>query len=101
MVLTSCHGDAYTRAMDRDEPVTEARAPEAADVDLRTTLDLVELMNREDATVPAAVAGARGDVAAVADEIVERLGRGGRLVLAGAGTSGSLARAEAAECRAT
>jgi len=87
--------------MDRDEPVTEARASEAADLDLRTTLELVELMNREDATVPAAVAGARGDVAAVVDEIVERLGRGGRLVLAGAGTSGRLAQAEAAECRAT
>ncbi len=87
--------------MDRDESVTEARASEAADLDLRTTLELVELMNREDATVPGAVAGARADIAAVVDEIVERLGRGGRLVLAGAGTSGSLAQAEAAECGAT
>src|SRR5712691_6662235 len=87
--------------MDRDEPVTEARGAEAADLDLRTTLELVELMNREDAAVPAAVAAARSDVAAVVDETVERLGRGGRLVLVGAGTSGRLAEAEAAECRAT
>ena len=87
--------------MDRDEPVTEARAAEAADLDLRTTFDLVELMNLEDAAVPAAVAGARVDVAAVVDEIVERLGLGGRLILVGAGTSGRLAEAEAAECGAT
>ena len=53
--------------MDRDEPVTEARAAEAADLDLRTTFDLVELMNLEDAAVPAAVAGARVDIAAVVD----------------------------------
>src|SRR5947199_205027 len=32
--------------MDRDEPVTEARTAEAYDLDLRTTLELVELMNR-------------------------------------------------------
>ena len=35
------------------------------------------------------------------DELVERLGRGGRLVLVGAGSSGRLAQAEAAECEAT
>src|SRR5438552_3712417 len=87
--------------MERDEPVTEARAADAADLDLRTTFELVELINREDAAVPAAVAGARSDVAAVVDEIVERLGRGGRLIFVGAGTSGRLAEAEAAECGAT
>jgi N-acetylmuramic acid 6-phosphate etherase len=87
--------------MDRDELVTEARAQEGADLDLRSTRELVELMNREDSSVPHAVAGVASDIVAVVDELVDRLGRGGRLVLVGAGSSGRLAQAEAAECEAT
>src|SRR5437763_11980060 len=87
--------------MDLDDVVTEARAAGAADLDLRSTRELVALMNREDATVPGAVAAAAEEIAAVVDELVERLGRGGRLVLVGAGSSGRLAQAEAAECEAT
>ena len=87
--------------MDRDELVTEARAAGGADLDLRSTRELVELMNREDALVPAAVAAAGDQIAAVVNELVERLGHGGRFVLVGAGSSGRLAQAEAAECEAT
>jgi N-acetylmuramic acid 6-phosphate etherase len=87
--------------MDRDELVTEERAAGAADLDLRSTRELVELMNREDATVATVVAAARDEIAAVVDALVDRLGRGGRLVLVGAGSSGRLAQAEAAECEAT
>jgi N-acetylmuramic acid 6-phosphate etherase len=101
MVLTNFHQQAYTPSMDRDEFVTEARAPQHADLDLRSTRELIELMNREDSSVPDAVAGEAEEIAAVVDELVERLGRGGRLVLVGAGSSGRLAEAEAAECEAT
>src|SRR5437763_13836720 len=87
--------------MNREDLVTEARAADRADLDLRSTRELVELMNREDATVAGAVGSALDEVAAVVDELVERLGRGGRLVLAGAGSSGRLAQTEAAECEAT
>src|SRR5438876_1262474 len=87
--------------MDRDELVTEERAAGGAELDLLSPRELVELMNREDASVPAAVAAAGDEIAAVVDELVERLGRGGRLVFVGAGTSGRLAEAEAAECEAT
>jgi N-acetylmuramic acid 6-phosphate etherase len=87
--------------MDGEDLVTEVRAAEGFDLDLRSTRELVELMNRADATVAAAVADAGEDIAAVVDEIVERIGQGGRLVLVGAGTSGRLAQAEAAECEAT
>jgi N-acetylmuramic acid 6-phosphate etherase len=82
-----------------DEPVTERRRAE--DLDLRSTYELVELMNREDATVPAVVGAAAREIAAVVDEVVARLERGGRLVYVGAGTSGRLAAADAAECEAT
>jgi N-acetylmuramic acid 6-phosphate etherase len=101
MVLTNFIPRAYTRPMDRDELVTESRAPESADLDLRSTRELVDLMNREDSSVPPAVAAVAGDIVPVVDELVERLGRGGRLVFVGAGSSGRLAQAEAAECAAT
>src|SRR4029079_13182761 len=72
-----------------------------ADLDLRSTAELVELMNREDARVPAAVAEAFDEIEVVVDEVVARLRRGGRLVYAGAGTSGRLAELDADECEAT
>jgi N-acetylmuramic acid 6-phosphate etherase len=84
-----------------ERPVTEARSAVGADLDLRSTAELVELMNREDARVPAAVADAFDAIAVVVDEVVARLRRGGRLVYVGAGTSGRLAELDADECEAT
>src|SRR5262245_11887621 len=80
---------------------TEAWDPAGADLDLRSTADLVSAMNDADATVPAAVARARDALAAAIDAIVERLARGGRLVYVGAGTSGRLALVDAAELTST
>ena len=80
---------------------TEAARPDLADLDLRSTRDLVRLLNDEDATVPAAVADAGDALASAIDAIVERLRRGGRLIYAGAGTSGGLAALDAAECGST
>jgi len=84
-----------------DQLGTEARDAAGADLDLRTTRELVELMNTADATVPTAVAGASTQVAALIDAVVTRLAAGGRLVYAGAGTSGRLAALDAAECGPT
>jgi N-acetylmuramic acid 6-phosphate etherase len=83
------------------ESVTEGRVDEHADLDLRSTRDLVDLMNSEDATVAAAVRDVAGPLAAAIDAIVDRLERGGRLVYVGAGTSGRLAAMDAAECQPT
>jgi N-acetylmuramic acid 6-phosphate etherase len=80
---------------------TEAARADLADLDLRSTRDLVRLLNEEDATVPAAVAEAGDALGAAIDAIVERMRRGGRLVYAGAGTSGALAALDAAECGPT
>jgi N-acetylmuramic acid 6-phosphate etherase len=81
--------------------MTEAVRSDLGDLDLRSTRDLVRLLNEEDATVPAAVAAAGDELAGAIDAIVERLRRGGRLIYAGAGTSGALAALDAAECGAT
>jgi N-acetylmuramic acid 6-phosphate etherase len=81
--------------------VTETSAPGAKQLDGRSTRELVELMNDADASVPTVVAAAADDIAAVVDAVVERMARGGRLVYAGAGTSGRLAELDAAECEST
>ncbi len=87
--------------MHTGQPVTEDHVAGRSDLDLRSTLDLVELINDEDAGVPAAVRSAAGPLAAAIDAIAERLGRGGRLIYVGAGSSGRLAAVDAAECGPT
>lgn len=84
--------------MNPGRPVTEERSPGQADIDLRSTLELVELINDEDARVAPAVREAATELSAAIDAIVSRLQEGGRLVYVGAGTSGRLALADAAEC---
>lgn len=80
--------------------VTESRR-EDVDYSVRSTRELVELMNREDATVPAAVGAVAGELARAIDAIVERLAGGGRLVYVGAGSSGAISALDANECEAT
>jgi N-acetylmuramic acid 6-phosphate etherase len=84
-----------------DDLVTEAPSTAAADLDMRSTRELVALMNHEDATVPAVVAAAGDQISAAVDAIVERLTGGGRLLYVGAGSSGRLAAVDAAECQTT
>jgi N-acetylmuramic acid 6-phosphate etherase len=71
------------------------------EIDLRPTAELVRLINVEDATVADTVGRATSEIAAAIDAIVERLAAGGRLVYVGAGTSGRIAAADAAECGPT
>ena len=80
--------------------VTESRR-EDVDYSVRSTRELIELMNREDATVPAAVGSVAGELARAVDAIAERLRDGGRLVYIGAGSSGAIAALDADECEAT
>jgi N-acetylmuramic acid 6-phosphate etherase len=92
--------DHVDEAQRLDELITEARAARP-DYDRSSTAELVELMNAEDASVPTAVGGAAAEIAAAIDAIVERLATGGRLVYAGAGSSGKIAALDADECEAT
>jgi len=66
-------------------------------VETRSTRELVNLLNVEDATVSAAVARAGDALAAAIEAIAARIAAGGRLVYAGAGTSGRLAALDASE----
>ena len=82
----------------RTNSSTESLNPRSAELDMMSALDIVTLMNDEDATVPAAIRPALPAIAAAVDDITGRLREGGRLVYAGAGTSGRLAVLDAVEC---
>ncbi len=94
-------GRATRDAQELDRLETEEWAPDAADLDLRSTAELVSLMNMEDASVPAAVAAVHPAIVEAVDTIANRLRAGGRLVYVGAGTSGRLALVDAVECEST
>ena len=72
-----------------------------SEYDLRTTAELVDLINRQDLAVPSAVRLAAHSIERAVDSIVERLSQGGRLIYVGAGSSGRLAELDAFECVAT
>jgi N-acetylmuramic acid 6-phosphate etherase len=84
-----------------EELVTEARLAEGATYDDLSIRELVDLVNREDASVPPAVAGVADQLTDAIESIVARLHVGGRLIYVGAGTSGRLGQLDAAECEST
>jgi N-acetylmuramic acid 6-phosphate etherase len=85
----------------RSLPTTEKRNPASANIDRLSTLEIVELINREDCTVPQAVGSQRERIAAAIDVIVAQFRAGGRLFYVGAGTSGRLGVLDASECPPT
>jgi N-acetylmuramic acid 6-phosphate etherase len=84
-----------------DHLQTEARNPASTNLDELSPLDLVRLMNAEDARVIPAVASQAEAIARGIEVIAGRLRDGGRLVYAGAGTSGRLGVLDATECPPT
>src|SRR6266545_4082449 len=84
-----------------DHLQTEARNPASTNLDELTALDIVRLMNAEDAKVIPAVASQAEAIARAIEIIADRLRAGGRLVYAGAGTSGRLGVLDATECPPT
>src|SRR5438132_4159573 len=84
-----------------DHLQTEARNPASTNLDELTPLQLVRLMNAEDAKVIPAVASQAEAIARAVEVIADRLRGGGRLVYAGAGTSGRLGVLDATECPPT
>ncbi len=80
---------------------TEMRNPQTRDLDNLNSLELVRLINSEDKKVAAAVAAVAEPIAQAIDVIADRLAAGGRLIYAGAGTSGRLGVLDAVECPPT
>ena len=80
---------------------TEQRNPNTMNIDTLSTLDMVNLINREDHRVAEAVGLVTDKIAAAVDVIADRLCQGGRLIYCGAGTSGRLGILDAVECPPT
>lgn len=77
---------------------TEQPNAQSAELDQRTTAEILQLMNAQDATVAAAVATALPYIEQAVAAAVAALKSGGRLFYVGAGTSGRLGVLDAVEC---
>ena len=84
-----------------DQLTTEARNPLTQELDSLSALEIVNLINSEDAKIADAVAKVSEPIAEAIDVIADRLSRGGRLIYVGAGTSGRLGVLDAVECPPT
>lgn len=80
---------------------TELRNPATEHIDELSTLDMLRVINEEDAKVASAVARVLPETAQAIDAIVQRFKQGGRLFYIGAGTSGRLGVLDASECPPT
>ena len=80
---------------------TESRNPASEHIDQLSTLDMLRIINEEDAKVAAAVAAELPNIAKAVDAIAARFEQGGRLFYIGAGTSGRLGVLDASECPPT
>jgi N-acetylmuramic acid 6-phosphate etherase len=76
---------------------TEQRNGHSRGLDQKSTLDILRILNREDAHVASAVRRELPRIARAVDTIVQAFRKGGRLFYLGAGTSGRLAVLDAAE----
>ena len=80
---------------------TEGVNERSRNIDSKTTIEMLEIINQEDKTVASAVQKALPQIAQVIDAAVKGLKNAGRIIYVGAGTSGRLAIQDAAECTVT
>ena len=80
---------------------TETRNPNTMDLDIMSPLEIVTVMNQEDAKVPAAITPVLPQIAQCVTWAIESIEAGGRIIYMGAGTSGRLGVLDAVECPPT
>jgi len=77
---------------------TESRNPNSTNIDELTTVEMLQVINNEDATIAQTIQAILPDIAQAVDAITAKLKSGGRLIYVGAGTSGRLGILDASEC---
>jgi N-acetylmuramic acid 6-phosphate etherase len=77
--------------------MSQDRLDASLDIDLRPAIEIVRIIQEQDALVAGAVAVQAERIAHAIDQIADRLSHGGRLFYAGAGTSGRIAMLDASE----
>jgi N-acetylmuramic acid 6-phosphate etherase len=80
---------------------TEQPNTASADLDTKSALEIARIMNAEDAKVPEAIGKALPQIAKVIELVADAIGRKGRLIYVGAGTSGRIGALDASECPPT
>ena len=80
---------------------TEQRNPRSMEIDIKSTAEIIKIINDEDKLVPYAVEQELPYIEQAVEIIVKALKNGGRLLYFGAGTSGRLGVVDASECPPT
>ncbi len=80
---------------------TEMRNPKTTHIDKMNTLEMLQVINEENKNAVLAVENELASIGKAVDALAEALKNGGRMFAMGAGTSGRLAVADAAECPPT
>ena len=80
---------------------TETRNQNTMNLDIMSPLEIVTVMNQEDARVPEAIKPELPNIAQCVTWAIESIQAGGRIVYMGAGTSGRLGVLDAVECPPT
>lgn len=87
--------------MDLTKMITETRNPDTMNLDQMTPLEIVTVMNGEDANVPLAIKKVLPQIAELVSAVEAAFKKGARLIYMGAGTSGRLGVLDASECPPT
>ncbi|MFW5973332.1 MAG: N-acetylmuramic acid 6-phosphate etherase [Bacteroidota bacterium] len=80
---------------------TEQQNPASTDIDVASTREILEIINTEDHLVPVAVRRELPYIEQAVEIVLHAFRHGGRLIYAGAGTSGRLGVVDASECPPT
>jgi len=83
------------------DPATETSNIASEGFDTKSAIEIARIINHEDAKVAASVRKALPEIAIVIDIVARALRDGGRLIYAGAGSSGRIAALDASECPST
>lgn len=82
---------------DLSKLATEQQNPSTLNLDTMSAFEIAHAINREDQSVPKAVEKQLPQIAKAIDLVADSLGKGGRLIYVGAGTSGRLGALDASE----
>lgn len=88
-------------SLNLDKMTTETRNPSTVELDTMSPLEVVSIMNREDAKVPEAIKPVLPQIAQIVEWAIQAVEAGGRVFYMGSGTSGRLGVLDAAECPPT
>lgn len=84
-----------------DNLITESTNNRTNNIDEKSSMEILKLINEEDKKVAYAVEKEIPNIAKATEKIIESFKKGGRLIYIGAGTSGRLGMLDAAECPPT